>query len=114
MKQQLRFGVIGAGAIGVHHMEALTKCARTRLVAIAESSPQRRQEAAEKFGVSDPYEDYKKLLARTDIDAVSIALPNYLHAPVALAALKAGKHVHLEKPMAFNGREATQVIATAR
>ncbi|MSR65102.1 MAG: Gfo/Idh/MocA family oxidoreductase [Verrucomicrobiae bacterium] len=114
MKKRLRFGVIGAGAIGLHHMDAIKKCERAELVAIAESSPQRRKEAMERFHVSDGYGDYKNLLARKDIDAISIALPNYLHAPVAIEALRAGKHVHLEKPMAFHAREAVRVIATAK
>lgn len=114
MSKQLRFGVIGAGAIGVHHMEGVRSCPRAKLVAIAESSPERREQAAKRFGVADTYENYKKLIARPDLDAVSIALPNYLHARVAIEALRAGKHVHLDKPMAFNVAQARQVIATAK
>jgi predicted dehydrogenase len=52
--------------------------------------------------------DYRALLARDDIDVVSIALPNYLHAKVALDALKAGKHVMLDKPMATNAPATRQ------
>lgn len=114
MNKRLRFGVIGAGAIGIHHMEAIRTSPRGELAAIAETSPQRLQEAAKRFGIADGHADYQELLARPDIDAVSIALPNYLHAPVSIAALKAGKHVHLEKPMAMNAAEATQIIAAAK
>jgi predicted dehydrogenase len=114
MTKRLRFGVIGAGAIGWHHMQAVRTCPRAELVAIAETSPQRREEAKTAHQVGAAHEDYKELLAREDIDAVSIALPNYLHAPVSIEALKAGKHVHLEKPMAMNSTEAEQVIAAAK
>lgn len=114
MKKRLRFGVIGAGQIGLHHMEALRRCDRTELVAVAESNRERLDEAAERHRIAAKYADYRSLLKRNDIDAVSIALPNHLHAPVALAALRAGKHVHLEKPMALNARQAARVIAAAK
>lgn len=114
MKNRVRFAVIGAGSIGLHHLEALRKCDRAEVVAIAESSPQRLAEATERFHPSARYADYREVLARPDVDAVSIALPNYLHATVALAALRAGKHVHLEKPMALNAREAGRIVALAK
>lgn len=114
MKRKLRFGVIGAGQIGLHHMEALRRCDRAELVAVAESNRERLDEAAERHRIAAKYADYRSLLNRDDIDAVSIALPNHLHASVAIAALRAGKHVHLEKPMALNARQAAHVIATAK
>jgi predicted dehydrogenase len=58
--------------------------------------------------------DYRQLLARADIDVVSIALPNHLHASVALDALRAGKHVMLDKPMATHARDAARLVAEAR
>lgn len=114
METKLRCAVIGAGAIGLHHMDAICTCPRAELVGIAETNPERLQEAVDRFHPRVAVADYRQLLKRTDIDAVSIALPNYLHAPVALAALRAGKHVHLEKPMAFNARQAAAIIATAK
>jgi predicted dehydrogenase len=114
MQTKLRFAVIGAGAIGLHHMQSITGCARAELVAVAETNPGRLDEAAARFKVPHAYKDYEPILRRDDVDAVSIALPNFLHAPVALAALKAGKHVHLDKPMAFNAREAAAIIALAK
>lgn len=114
MKNRVRFAVIGAGSIGQQHMEALRQCSRAELVAVAESNPQRLREATERFGLIAGHTDYREVLARPDVNAVSIALPNFLHAPAALAALRAGKHVHLEKPMALNAREAARVIAVAK
>jgi predicted dehydrogenase len=114
MKRKLRLAVIGTGQIGLHHLEAIRRCPRAELLAIAESNPQRLQEAAERFRVPATYTDYHELLARPDLDAVSIALPNHLHAPATLAALRAGKHVHLEKPMALNARQAARIVAEAK
>jgi predicted dehydrogenase len=84
------------------------------VVAIAEVSPERGREAAERFGIPDLVTDYRALLRREDIDVVSVALPNYLHAKVALDALRAGKHVMLDKPMATNARDAARLVAEAK
>jgi predicted dehydrogenase len=106
--------VIGTGAIGVEHIASYQQHAAARVVAIAETSLERGREAAEKFRIPEVVSDYKMLLARPDLDAVSIALPNYLHAPVALDALRAGKHVMLDKPMATNARDGARLAAEAR
>jgi len=74
-------------------------------VAIAENNPARAKEASGTIQDSRSYTDYRELLEQADIDAVTIALPNHLHAPVAIEALKARKHVLLEKPMAMNAKE---------
>src|SRR5271154_1342448 len=113
MAERLRCAVIGAGAIGLEHLSSLSQCLRATAVAIAETSPTRAKEAADRFKLPRIYSDYRELLEQADIDAVTIALPNYLHAPVAIEALKARKHVLLEKPMAMNAREASRVIDTA-
>ncbi len=61
---------------------------------------------AAEYGVPQTYREYEQLLAAPEIDAVSVCLPNALHAPVAIAALRAGKHVLVEKPLARNPVEA--------
>jgi predicted dehydrogenase len=106
----LKCAVIGAGAIGLHHIEGFKKHPRAEVVAVAEVSPQRRQEAAEKHKIPKAVEDYKVLLSDKSIDAVSIALPNYLHAQVAVEAIKAGKHLMLDKPMATSAKEGQLII----
>jgi predicted dehydrogenase len=95
-------------------MDAIRRCRRAELVAIADTSGQRLTEAADRFHVARQFDDYRELLLCDGVDAVSIALPNYLHAPVTIDALKAGKHVHLDKPFAMNARQAAVVIATAK
>ncbi|MDB6068283.1 MAG: oxidoreductase [Pedosphaera sp.] len=113
MAERLRCGVIGTGAIGLEHLSSFLQCPRGSAVAIAENNPARAKEAAERFKIPRSYSDYKELLDQADIDAVTIALPNHLHAVVAIEALKARKHVLIEKPMAMNAKEASKVIDTA-
>jgi predicted dehydrogenase len=113
MAERLRCGVIGTGAIGLEHLSSFSLCHRATAVAIAEINPVRSKEASERFKIPRAYSDYRELLEQVDIDAVTIALPNYLHAPVAIEALKARKHVLLEKPMAMNAREAAKIADTA-
>ncbi len=105
--------VIGAGAIGLYHIEGYKQHPAARVVALAETSPERGREAAERFGVSEVVADYHELLRREDIDVVSIALPNFLHASVSIEALEAGKHVMLDKPMATNAADAARIVALA-
>ncbi len=114
MPEKLRCAVIGTGAIGLDHLKSLANCPQATLVAIAESDSKRCKEAADLGRVQRSYLDYHELLDQPDIDAVTIALPNYLHAPVAIAALQARKHVLLEKPMAMNAKEAGKISETAK
>ncbi len=114
MSAILRCAVIGTGAIGLDHLNSFLHCRRATVAAIAEKSPARAKEAADRFKIPRSYADYRELLEQPDIDAVTIALPNYLHAPVAIEALKARKHVLLEKPMAMNAPEAARIIDTAK
>ncbi len=113
MAERLRCGVIGAGAIGLEHLASLAACPRGTAVAIAESNVTRAKEAAERFKIPRSYIDYRELLEQADIDAVIVALPNHLHAPVSLEALAARKHVFIEKPMALNAKEAAKIVDTA-
>lgn len=115
MERKFRVGIIGGGgAIGQHHVMGFQASPYADVVAIAEISRQRAEETCRRFGVSDFHSNYRELLRRRDIHAISIALPNYLHAPVAIEALKAGKHVMLEKPMATCARDAARIVAAAR
>src|SRR5688572_21346249 len=114
MADKLRCAVIGAGGIGLDHLHSLTTCHRAAAVAIAEVNPQRAREASARHNIPRSYTDYHELLEQPDIDAVVVALPNHLHAPVAIEALKARKHVLLEKPMAMNAKEAGKIVETAK
>jgi predicted dehydrogenase len=110
----IRCGVVGAGAIGLNHIQGFQKHPAARVVAVADTSEERAREACEKFGVPERVADYRELLERDDIPVVSVALPNYLHGPVGLAVVKAGKHLLMDKPFATGAAEAQRIVAAAR
>jgi predicted dehydrogenase len=113
-KSSFNVAVIGAGAIGLDHIQSFQMHPAAKVVAIAELSAKRGREAADTYTVPDVVTDYQTLLARPDIDVISIALPNYLHVSVGLDALRAGKHVMLDKPMATNAKDAAKLIAESK
>lgn len=113
-KDSYNVAVIGAGAIGLDHIGSFQQHPAARVCVVAETSVERGREAAEKFALPAHVTDYRVAIERPDIDVVSIALPNYLHAPVALEALRAGKHVMLDKPMATNAIEAAELVEEAK
>ena len=111
---KIRFGLIGHGLWGQHHANAITKCADAELVAIAVRSEESKAAAAEAHPGVATLTDYQALLARDDIDAVNIVVPSDLHESIATAALEAGKHVLLEKPMTVDSassRRLTEIAA---
>ena len=113
MTQKLRVGIIGAG-VGRAHAEGYAALPRVELAAIAGLDDARVQELATKYHVPRTYREYTDLLAQPDIDAVSIAVPNALHAPVTIAALQAGKHVLVEKPLARSAAEGQAMLDAAK
>lgn len=113
MAEAIRVGIIGAGWPGTAHAKGYAEASGFKLVAVADLIPSRRQAMMREHGITKEFADAKDLLADKDIDAVSICLPNYLHAPIALEALKSGKHVMIEKPPAMNANEAKKIQAAA-
>jgi predicted dehydrogenase len=111
--QRLRVGVIGAG-IGAIHLAAYNQLPRVEVVALAGLDDERVRRVALEYNVPQTYREYENLLAEPGIDAVSVCLPNALHAPVSIAALRAGKHVLVEKPLSRNRDEAHTMIDAAR
>jgi UDP-N-acetylglucosamine 3-dehydrogenase len=110
---QLRVGVIGCGSIAQHrHLPEYKMNAQVELVAVCDSNEQRAKEVAEKYGAK-AYTSYEKLINSGLVDVVSVCTPNYLHAPISIAALNAGIHVLCEKPMATSREEAEAMIAAA-
>src|SRR5262245_21841273 len=97
---RVRYGVIGLGWFGEKHCEALAGLPNVELAAVCTRRPERLQEVAGRFGVARAFTDYRELLADPDVDAVSVVTMWDQHAAPTLAALQAGKHVFLEKPMA--------------
>jgi predicted dehydrogenase len=108
----LKAAVIGVG-MGMYHAENYRKTPGVELAALCDADPDRLQKAAERLGVTQTFTDHRDLL-ETDVDVVSVALPNFLHAPIAIDLLRAGKHVLCEKPLALNAQEAEAMVAAAR
>jgi predicted dehydrogenase len=109
----LRVGIVGLG-IGRHHLRAYQQIPGVEVVAAADVDAERLQAVAGASGVPHLYEDYAPLVANEDVDAVSVCTPNYLHAPVTIAALEHGKHVLCEKPLARTVEEGRAMVAAAR
>src|SRR5512140_2547334 len=100
MAETIKVGIVGGGWPGAAHARGYLAAGGFRLVAVADLIPERRKKLMAEFQVPREYADAMDLVADREIDAVSICLPNDLHAPIAKAALKAGKHVLCETPPA--------------
>lgn len=109
----LRFGIIGCGVIGPTHAGAIGQIEGAQLVAVCDVLPQRAKAMAEKFGVEKAYATEAELLADPDVDAVCLCTPSGMHAEGAVAALRAGKHVVIEKPMEITLSACDRIIAEA-
>ncbi|MCP3031522.1 Gfo/Idh/MocA family oxidoreductase [Halobacillus sp. A1] len=109
----LRVAIIGCGSIAQNrHLLEYEENKHVDIVAVCDIVEERAMVTAEAFGAKS-YTDYEELFSKEEVDAVSVCLPNYLHAPVSIAALEAGAHVLCEKPMATSREEADQMIETA-
>ena len=108
-----RFGVIGFGAWGSCHADSIVRCEGADLTAIASNTTESLERADELHSGVALTTNYHELLARDDVDIVSIVLPNALHEGAAIAALEAGKHVLLEKPMANSVAACDRILSAA-
>ncbi|MBI5396528.1 MAG: Gfo/Idh/MocA family oxidoreductase [Verrucomicrobia bacterium] len=107
-----RAGIIGTGFIGPVHLEALRRLG-VSVMALCDR-PERVHAAAEKFGIPEAHGDFREMLRSPNVDVVHITSPNRFHCEMSLAALRAGKHVVCEKPLAMNTRETEQIVKLAR
>jgi predicted dehydrogenase len=110
----IKIGIIGCGSITkVRHAPEYAAHPQTQLAGFFNRRKDRAMEMVELYG-GKAYDSYEELLADPDIDAVSVCTSNGTHAPIAIAALRAGKHVLCEKPMATTVADAEKMIAAAR
>lgn len=107
-------GVIGLGFFGEKHAEVLASLPHAELRAICTRNRPRRREIKDRLGIAEDFADYHDLLADPEIEAVSVVTHVDDHVAPTLAALKAGKHVLVEKPMAANVADCDRMIATAK
>lgn len=115
-ESKVKVGIIGCGGIArAKHLPAIAGIEDTEMVAFCDIIKKRAQKAAKKYGIKQAsvFDDYKKLLAEKSIDVVHVLTPNDSHAPITIDALKAGKHVMCEKPMAKTAAGARQMVEAA-
>jgi predicted dehydrogenase len=109
---KVKTAVVGAGAQGFGtHVRACMETDDIELIAVCDIQQTKLERVTAKYNVPYTFTDYRQLLNMEEVKAVIIALPNYLHAQVTIDALRAGKHVLVEKPMAFNSEEARAMLA---
>lgn len=111
---EVRIGVIGVGIIGKNHIDEYAQIPGAKVVAVADIDEAEARRVAEKYGIPHVYNDFRRLLERDDIEAVDVCLHNNLHAPVTIEALKAGKHVYCEKPIAGSYADGRAMVETAK
>ena len=117
----IKIGIIGWGFMGRTHAHALRAMPlfypgagfRAEIAGICSRRLEKTREAAEELNVPYYTDDYRQLLAREEIDAVSVCTPNALHEEIALAALKAGKHLYIDKPLADTAQGARRIADQA-
>jgi UDP-N-acetylglucosamine 3-dehydrogenase len=112
--ERVKVGVIGVGLWGVNHIEAYQGLPYAEVVAVADSVPGRAKEVSQAFHIPYAFENFEQLCALKEIEAVSIVTPESEHLGPVEAAAKAGKHILLEKPMAYSVAEVERMIAAAR
>jgi predicted dehydrogenase len=108
-----RLAFIGAGGVCQFHLEALQEVPEAKVVAVADISPEAGARTADRWGIPEVYRDYRRMLQESEIDAVLVCTPSAHHAKPAIAALRAGKHVLVEKPIDASFKKATELVRVA-
>lgn len=113
MQHEIGICVVGCGGVSGGHVASYGRNPVTKVVATVDIREEVACAAAARAGGADYYTDYREAIQRSDVDVVDICLPHHLHAPVAIAAAQAGKHVFVEKPISNTLEEADAMIKAA-
>ena len=114
MKDAVKIGVVGAGAIAqLAHLPVLTKMRGASVQAVCDNDRPKARALADRFGIPDVVTDIEELLELEEIDAVVIATPNHLHEPHVLSALAAKRHVLCERPLSLSARGVERILSAA-
>src|SRR4028119_2152651 len=110
----IRVGIIGAG-IGQAHVKGYKQVPSAEVMAVCDLNTDRARNVAQEAELHDAqiFADYREMLDKVELDAVSVCVPNSLHRPVAVDCLNAGKHVICEKPLAVNASEGQEIARAA-
>lgn len=112
--ERLKIGLVGAGDVArAAHMPSFAENRKVEVAAVADPDTQSAQSLAERYGIPKVVTDYREVLSDPSVGAVDICVPHFLHYPIAMDALNAGKHVICEKPIAMNLEEADRMIEAA-
>lgn len=109
--KKIGVGVIGAGGWGELHLETYAYDKRVELAAVCDTNKERAQKVAQKYGIGRFYTDFNQLLNDEKIKAVSIVTPDFSHTEIAIGAIRAGKDVLIEKPMATSVEDCEKIIS---
>lgn len=110
----LRIGIVGCGRAGEQlHLPALAKIRDAEVTALADVDPARLTRVAEQFGIARRFDDWRHLVSEAAVDIVGVCAPADQHEAITVAALAAGKHVYVEKPLALNERAAAAMVEAA-
>ncbi len=111
---RIGMGLVGFGLAGTHHIDAVRRLGFVDVVAVASSHPDAARKKAEQYGIRKVYGSFEELAADPEVQVVHNTTPNYLHAPVIMAAIANGKHIVSDKPLAINSTEALRVWRAAQ
>lgn len=114
MRDKVRIGIIGTGQIAKAHLNRYSQIPEAEIVAVCDIREDEMQRVAQKYNVANTYADYHELLKREDIDSVDVCVHNFLHAPITIDALEAGKNVYCEKPMSWTYTESKEMYEAAQ
>ena len=114
MLKRIGMGLVGAGFVGPHHIDAVRRLGYVDVVAVAGSTEESGRRKAEALGARKGYGSYQALLDDPNVQVVHVATPNYLHYAVTSAALAKGKHVVSDKPLAMTAAESKQLVEQAK
>jgi predicted dehydrogenase len=109
MREPLRIAVIGAGIMGQKHARIYSEIEGAELAAVVDLDEDRARELAARCGAKSAYRDFRRALESEELDAVHVATPDFLHREPVIAALKSGRHVLVEKPLATTVADAEEI-----
>ena len=112
-KTKVQTAVVGLGWPGMQHLKGYIADPRSEVIAVCDLDKTHAEKVAAEYKIPYIYSDHSEILENKNIDAVSICLPNFLHAPISIDALNAGKHVLCEKPPARSAQEAKAMADAA-
>ncbi len=110
--EKLRVAVVGAGILGSRHARVFAEQPDCELIAVADLNAARAEQVAQTHGAR-AFTDYEVMLHTVDVDVVAVATPDHLHRAPVVTALRAGKHVFMEKPLATTAQDAHDIVAAA-